>query len=125
MLDHVGISVSDYEKAKAFYSAALKPLGLTFEMEVTPEMTGGFWYAGFGKGGKPCFWIGTRHKASSDVHIAFRATRHQVDAFYKAALASGARDNGPPGLRPEYHASYYAAFVLDADGNNIEAVCQD
>lgn len=123
MLDHIGISVSDYQKAKALYTAALSPLGITFVMEVTPEETGGFWYGGFGKAGKPDFWIGNGHKATSGVHVAFVATRAQVDAFYKAALAAGAKDNGPPGLRPEYHPNYYAAFVLDADGNNIEAVC--
>jgi catechol 2,3-dioxygenase-like lactoylglutathione lyase family enzyme len=124
MLDHVGISVSDYKNAKAFYVAALEPLGITCIMEVTPEETGGAWYGGFGKAGKPDFWIGTGHKASSNVHVAFQATRPQVDAFYKAALAEGAKDNGPPGIRLDYHPNYYAAFVLDADGNNIEAVCQ-
>lgn len=123
MIDHFGISVSDYHKAKALYTAALAPLGVTFEMEVTPEETSGFWYGGFGEAGKPYFWIGGGHKATSGVHVAFAATRPQVDAFYKAALAAGAKDNGPPGLRPEYHPNYYAAFVLDGDGNNIEAVC--
>ena len=123
MLDHIGISVSNYQKAKAFYIAALSPLGITFEMEVTPEESGGFWYGGFGKTGKPDFWIGNGHKATSGIHVAFAATRPQVDAFYKAALAAGAKDNGPPGLRPEYHPNYYGDFILDADGNNMEAVC--
>jgi catechol 2,3-dioxygenase-like lactoylglutathione lyase family enzyme len=123
MLDHIGISVSDYQKAKALYTAVLLPLEITLQMEVTPEMTGGSWYGGFGKAGKPDFWIGTGHKATSGCHVAFTATRSQVDAFYKAALTAGAKDNGPPGVRPEYHPNYYAAFVLDSDGNNIEAVC--
>ena len=123
MFDHIGISVSDYPKAKAFYSAALLPLGITFEMEVTPEETGGFWYGGFGRDGKPFFWIGNGRAATSGIHVAFGGTRAQVDAFFKAALAAGAKDNGPPGLRPEYHPNYYGGFVLDADGNNIEAVC--
>lgn len=125
MLDHIGISVSDYPKAKAFYTAALKSLGAAFIMEFTPEQAGGSWYAGFGRNGKPDFWIGTSHKPTTGVHVAFAATRPQVDAFYKEAMAAGAQDNGPPGLRPEYSETYYAAFVLDADGNNIEAVCQD
>jgi catechol 2,3-dioxygenase-like lactoylglutathione lyase family enzyme len=123
MFDHIGISVTDYPKAKAFYAAALLPLGITFEMEVTPAETGRFWYGGFGRDGKPSFWIGNGHDSTSGIHVAFAATRIQVDAFYKAALTAGAKDNGPPGLRPEYHPNYYAAFVIDADGNNIEAVC--
>ncbi len=125
MLDHVGIAVSDYAKAKAFYVAALQPLGITLQMEVTPEMSGGTWHAGFGKPGKPFFWIGTGKKASTGLHLAFPGSRAQVSAFYKAAIAAGAKDNGPPGLRPEYHENYYGAFVLDADGNNIEAVCHE
>jgi catechol 2,3-dioxygenase-like lactoylglutathione lyase family enzyme len=123
MLDHIGISVSDYDRAKALYSAALAPLGISLVMEVTPEETGGSWYGGYGKDGKPDFWIGNGRKATSGIHVAFTASRAQVDAFYKAALAAGAKDNGPPGMRPEYHPNYYAAFVLDLDGNNIEAVC--
>ena len=123
MLDHIGISVSDYSKAKAFYSAALLPLGIACEMEVTPEETGGSWHGGFGRDGKAFFWIGNASGATSGIHVAFTATRLEVDAFYEAALAAGGRDNGPPGLRPEYHPNYYGAFVLDADGNNIEAVC--
>lgn len=124
MLDHVGFAVSDYPKAKGFYQAALKPLGIALMMEVTPDMTGGSSHAGFGKDGKPFFWIGDGKTANSGVHVAFAAAnRSAVDAFYKAALAAGGTDNGAPGLRPHYHPSYYGAFVLDADGNNIEAVC--
>ena len=74
--------------------------------------------------GKPFFWIGEGERLGGHVHVAFVATsREAVDAFYRAALAAGGKDNGPPGLRPHYHANYYGAFVLDLDGNNIEAVC--
>ena len=124
MLDHVGFSVSDFSRAKAFYEAALKPLGLSLLMEVTAEETGADAHAGFGAGGKPFFWIGTGDGAKGGTHVAFTAaTRAEVDAFHRAALAAGGRDNGPPGLRPHYHQTYYAAFVLDPDGDNVEAVC--
>ena len=124
MLDHIGIAVADFARSKTFYEAALKPLGLALVMEVTPEMTGGDAHAGFGRDGKPFFWIGTGGKAKGGTHVAFAAaTRAEVDAFHRAALAAGGRDNGAPGLRPHYHANYYGAFVLDPDGDNIEAVC--
>ncbi|MCA8880179.1 MAG: VOC family protein [Rhodobacteraceae bacterium] len=124
MIDHVGFPVSDFEAAKAFYGAVLKPLGYALVMEVTDEMTGGHGaHAGFGAG-KPDFWIGTGKPAATNVHVAFAAaSRAEVDAFHAAGLAAGGRDNGAPGLRPEYHLDYYGAFVLDPDGNNIEAVC--
>jgi catechol 2,3-dioxygenase-like lactoylglutathione lyase family enzyme len=93
-------------------------------MEITAEQTGKDAHAGFGRDGKPSFWLGTGAHPSGPAHIAFAAaTRAEVDAFYKAAIAAGARDNGPPGIREHYHPSYYGAFVLDPDGNNIEAVC--
>lgn len=121
MLDHIGFPVSDFDRAKAFYAAALAPLGYALVMEVTDEQTGG--HAGFGDG-HPDFWIGTGKTAATTTHVAFRAKdRATVDAFYKAAIAAGGRDNGAPGIRPHYHKDYYGAFVLDADGNNIEAVC--
>ncbi len=124
MFDHIGFSVADYERAKAFYAAALEPLGLSLVMEVTREQTGGDAHAGFGRDGKPFFWIGTGDKPKGGMHVAFAASsRAEVDAFHRAALAAGGRDNGPPGLRPDYHANYYAAFVLDPDGDNVEAVC--
>jgi len=125
MLDHVGFSVADYKKAKAFYEKALKPLGIGVIMEVTPEMAGeDIHAAGFGENGKPYFWIGTGEKPKGGQHVAFAASsRKVVDEFYRAALAAGGRDNGGPGPRPHYHADYYGAFVLDLDGNNIEAVC--
>ena len=125
MIDHVGFAVSDYAKAKAFYILALKPIGIELLFEVTPEMSGGTWHAGFGSPGKPYFWISeSKHaKPSSGSHIAFLGTRAQVDAFHIAALAAGGKDNGPPGIRAHYHPNYYGAFVHDPDGNNLEAVC--
>ena len=124
MLDHIGLAVADFDRARAFYQAALKPLGLGVVMEVTAEETGGDAQAGFGDEGKPFFWIGTGAKPKGGAHVAFAArTRAEVDAFYAAAIAAGGRDNGAPGLRPHYHPNYYGAFVFDPDGNNIEAVC--
>ena len=117
MIDHTGVTVSDVGKSKTFYRAALAPLGYDLLME---------WehFAGFGVAPKSDFWIGRGKANAPGVHIAFRAdSRAQVDAFYKAAMAAGGRDNGSPGLRPHYHANYYGAFVLDPDGHNIEAVC--
>jgi catechol 2,3-dioxygenase-like lactoylglutathione lyase family enzyme len=123
MIDHVGFSVSDYTLAKAFYIRALAPLGYTLIMEATAEQTGQP-AAGFGSDGKPDFWIGGEGKLEKPVHVAFVAKdRPTVDEFYRAALAAGGKDNGAPGLRPHYHLNYYAAFVLDHDGHNIEAVC--
>jgi catechol 2,3-dioxygenase-like lactoylglutathione lyase family enzyme len=124
MIDHIGFPVSDYERAKAFYVKALAPLGYSLIMEVTQEQADDFPAAGFGSNGKPDFWIGGEGGLDKPVHIAITADdRAAVDAFYKAALAAGGRDNGAPGLRPHYHANYYAAFIFDHDGHNIEAVC--
>jgi catechol 2,3-dioxygenase-like lactoylglutathione lyase family enzyme len=125
MLDHVGFSVADYRKSKAFYEKALKPLGISVVMEVTPEQAGeDIHAAGFGESQKPYFWIGTGDKPKGGQHVAFAAAdRTAVDAFHAAAIAAGGRDNGRPGLRSHYHPDYYGAFVLDPDGNNIEAVC--
>jgi catechol 2,3-dioxygenase-like lactoylglutathione lyase family enzyme len=123
MLDHVGYAVTDFAKSKAFYLKIFAPLGVKLLMEIGEDVTGGGEHAGFGIT-KPDFWIGTGKAAISGVHVAFEAkSRADVDAFYKAAMAAGAGDNGPPGLRPHYHEHYYGAFVLDPDGNNIEAVC--
>jgi len=123
MLDHIGFSVSDIDRSKQFYSAALAPLSIAAVMEVTAEQTGKDAHVGFGIHGKPFFWISTGAKPSASVHVAFAAaTRDRVDAFYAAALAAGGRDNGPPGIRAHYHPNYYGAFVVDPDGNNIEAV---
>jgi catechol 2,3-dioxygenase-like lactoylglutathione lyase family enzyme len=123
MIDHIGFSVSDYPRAKAFYEKALAPLGYVLIMEVQQDANDAP-AAGFGVGGKPDFWIGGEGGLNKAVHIAITAKdRPTVDAFYQAALAAGAKDNGPPGLRPHYHTNYYGAFVLDPDGHNIEAVC--
>ena len=117
MIDHTGVTVSDVGRSKTFYRAALAPLGYTVIMEWQQ-------YAGLGIAPKPDFWIGQGKPNVPSIHVAFRAeNRKLVDAFYKAALAAGGRDNGAPGLRPHYHANYYGAFVLDPDGHNIEAVC--
>lgn len=124
MIDHIGLAVADMKRARAFYLNALKPLGIVVIEEVSAEETGGEAHAHFGAGGKPFFSIGTGTKPKGGAHVAFAArTRAEVDNFYKAALSAGGRDNGPPGPRPHYHATYYGAFVFDPDGNNIEAVC--
>jgi catechol 2,3-dioxygenase-like lactoylglutathione lyase family enzyme len=124
MIDHIGFPVSDYQRAKAFYTQALAPLGCSLIMEVTQDDRPGELAAGFGANGKPDFWIGGEGALNKPVHIAILAEdRATVDAFYKAALAAGGRDNGAPGIRAHYHPNYYGAFVLDPDGHNIEAVC--
>ena len=124
MLDHIGLTVSDFAKARAFFDAALAPLGVGVIMEVTPEQTGGTSHLGYGSEGRPYFWIGTGGQATGHVHVALTAQdRATVDAFHAAAMAAGGRDNGPPGIRAHYHPNYYGAFVLDPDGHNIEAVC--
>jgi catechol 2,3-dioxygenase-like lactoylglutathione lyase family enzyme len=119
VLDHVGIRVSDFEQSKRFFAQALSPLG--YELIREPSVSA----AGFGRQGKPDFWIHQGDRGQP-VHIAFAASeRASVDAFHEEALAAGGRNNGGPGLRPKYHQSYYAAFVFDPDGNNIEAVCHE
>ena len=125
MLDHIGFPVSDYARSKAFYAKALAPLGYALVMEIGAEDTESkFPAAGFGAAGKPDFWIGGEGGLRGILHVAIVAKdRAAVDGFHRAALAAGARDNGPPGLRPHYHQNYYAAFVLDPDGHNVEAVC--
>ena len=123
MIDHIGFSVSDYARAKAFYQQALAPLGYVLVKEVQQDENDAS-AAGFGVNGKPDFWIGGEGGLNKPVHIAIAARdRASVDAFYQAAIAAGGKDNGPPGIRARYHPNYYGAFVLDADGNNIEAVC--
>ena len=125
MIDHIGMPVRDIARATEFYLKALAPLGYRHR------------HAGLGRRDRPWrggwlrreiqsrfFWIGEGERLGGHVHVAFVASsREAVDAFYRAALAAGGKDNGPPGLRPHYHANYYGAFVLDLDGNNIEAVC--
>jgi len=124
MIDHLGISVRDHAASKAFYLKALAPLGIGVMMAVSKEESGAPGdYTGFGANGKPFFWIGQGQVASA-MHLCFAAeTRAQVDAFYNAAIAAGARDNGKPGIREHYHPNYYGAFVIDLNGVNLEAVC--
>jgi catechol 2,3-dioxygenase-like lactoylglutathione lyase family enzyme len=118
MLDHVTLGVSDFERSKAFYDRALGPLG------IERLYADGDDAAGYGANEKAFFWIGHKGVLQTGAHVAFTAPdRETVDRFYKAALAAGGTDNGAPGLRPHYHEDYYAAFVLDPDGHNIEAVC--
>jgi catechol 2,3-dioxygenase-like lactoylglutathione lyase family enzyme len=125
MIDHIGFAVSNLQRSKAFYVNALRPLGISVIMEVSAEDTGGDAHAGFGKDDEAFFWIGGGAKPKGGTHVAFAAlTRADVNSFYHAALAAGGLDNGPPGLRPHYHPNHYAAFVLDPDGNNIEAACR-
>ena len=122
MLDHIGFPVTDFARSKAFYTRALEPLGFKLIMEVNLSEDGEDGYAGFGSD-RPHFWVGTGKPLAGRLHVAFAAkNRAEVQAFYAAALAAGGIDNGAPGLRPHYHENYYAAFVLDPDGHNIEAV---
>jgi catechol 2,3-dioxygenase-like lactoylglutathione lyase family enzyme len=120
MLDHIGLKVSSYDRSKAFFAVALEPLGYGLI-----EETHG--HCGFGSPGVPRFWFSERLPGAAvaePVHIGFvAASRAAVDAFYAAALKAGGVDNGRPGLREIYHPNYYGAFVLDPDGNNVEAVC--
>jgi catechol 2,3-dioxygenase-like lactoylglutathione lyase family enzyme len=118
MLDHVTIGVSNVEQSKEFYDRALRPLGIT---RLYAEGEG---FAGYGVGRKAFFWIGRRDIPQTGAHVAFAVQdRAVVDGFYREAIAAGGRDNGKPGMRPNYHPNYYGAFVLDPDGHNIEAVC--
>lgn len=126
MIDHFGFGVGDYEAAKLFYAAALAPLGYRLLAEVAAEdNASGAAAAGFGRDGEPDFWIGAEGRTTPPAHFALIArTRAEVDAFHAAALSAGGRDNGGPGLRPQYGPDYYAAFVFDLDGHNLEAVCR-
>jgi catechol 2,3-dioxygenase-like lactoylglutathione lyase family enzyme len=117
VIDHVGVNVSDIEASKRFYEQALAPLGYAKLMDYSPDAVG------FGKEGKPDFWIETRGTPGA-VHVAIVSPdRATVDAFHAAAVAAGGKDNGAPGLRPQYHDTYYGGYVLDPDGHNVEAVC--
>jgi catechol 2,3-dioxygenase-like lactoylglutathione lyase family enzyme len=118
MIDHITIGVADLDRSREFYDRALAPLG------VERLYADGENYSGYGIRPKAFFWIGRRDAVLNGTHIAFAAPdRQTVDRFYEAAIAAGGRDNGKPGLRPQYRANYYGAFVLDPDGHNIEAVC--
>jgi predicted lactoylglutathione lyase len=128
MIDHLSLPVSDFARSRAFYIAALKPLGyemvMEFSREQIPELASAH-VAGLGAGGKPDFWLSQVTTGSpSTIHVAIAASsREMVDAFYEAAVKAGGKPNGSPGVRAQYHPSYYGAFVLDPDGHNVEAVC--
>ncbi|MEZ5989747.1 MAG: VOC family protein [Planctomycetota bacterium] len=117
MLDHVCLNVCDLDRSKEFYVRAFAPLGVAVVMEFPGAV-------GLGDGGKPWYWLVRRDPVEGGAHVALATDdRGVVDAFHRAALAAGGADNGAPGPRPQYHAHYYGAFVLDPDGNNIEVVC--
>lgn len=118
MIDHLTLHVADYARSRDFYLRALAPLGYELVMEPAPRV------CGLGAGGKPDLWLNQSDSPTTPTHLAFAAAnRDAVDAFHRAALAAGARPNGDPGLRAEYHANYYGAFVIDLNGHNLEAVC--
>jgi catechol 2,3-dioxygenase-like lactoylglutathione lyase family enzyme len=118
MIDHIKLFVSDVERSETFYEQALRPLGYRVLLRPVPVVVG------MGRD-FPDFWLAAT-EGPTTAHVAFRAdNRRLVDAFHDAALAAGGRDNGAPGLRPHYHETYYGAFILDPDGNNVEAVCHD
>lgn len=120
IIDHLGLKVTDFELSRSFYREALATLGIDLLADFT---VGRDRHAGFGKA-QPTFWISNGKQSRGDAHVAFAASsRAEVNAFYSVALSMGGRDNGAPGLRAHYHPNYYGAFVLDPDGNNIEAVC--
>ena len=126
MIDHTGVSVSNPTASRRFYEQALAPLGYQVLMEVPTEHTGGVVVLGFGVPTKPDFWVHQGSPQTPRIHVAFRAAdRAVVDAFYRAALTAGGKDNGPPGPRPHYHEHYYGAFVHDPNGHNIEACCHN
>lgn len=123
-LDHVTLSVADLAKAVPFYEAVLAPLGLTCIARLGAEQTGDAALAGFGIGRKGQLWLAETGTQTPATHICFRArTREEVCAFHAAGLTAGGKDHGAPGIREIYHPAYYAAFVLDPEGHNIEAVC--
>ena len=124
MIDHTGLDISDPVRSRRFYEVALAPLGYKVLMELPLSITGGALVLGMGVPPKPDLWIHQGSPQKPPLHIALRAdSRAVVDAFYRAALSAGGKDNGPPGLRPHYHEHYYGAFVLDPDGHIIEACC--
>jgi catechol 2,3-dioxygenase-like lactoylglutathione lyase family enzyme len=126
MLDHITLYVQDLTRAEGFYAAALAPLGYAEGARFPADVTGIGDVIGYGRPGRPQFWIvpaSTEHAVSGPFHLAFSAaSQDAVDAFYQAALAAGGKDNGAPGPRPHYRPDYYGAFVIDPDGNNMEAV---
>lgn len=126
MIDHMGLTVSDFEKSKHFYAAALAPIGYRIVAEIPAETPQGAHVLGLGEPPHPDFWIVSGKPNEPRIHIGFRVdTRTKVDAFHAAAIEAGGRDNGGPGIRSRYHPNYYAAFVFDPDGHNIEVVCHE
>ncbi len=126
MIAHVGLVVSDIEKSKKFYSAALEPIGYKMLREYGMTDSRPAASAGFGEPSRADLWIYQGNPGSVATHLAFLVNKRAlVDAFYAAAVAAGGKDNGKPGLRPQYSQHYYGAFVLDPDGYNIEAVCRE
>ena len=126
MIDHLSLTVSDFARSKAFYTQALAPTGHSRVVELPAAASGHGVSAGFCHEDGSDLWISQGAPVQPRIHLAFRVPdRAAVDAFHRAALAAGGTDNGAPGLRPQYHAHYYGAFVLDPDGHNIEAVCHD
>lgn len=126
ILDHIEVAVRDAEASRRFYEHALAPLNIVRVITVGPERTrtGGTRH-GFGRDGYPILWVHDMDAPGAGTHIAFATlTRAVVDAFYQAALKAGGIDNGPPAVRHRYHPHYYAAYVLDPDGINVEVVCQ-
>ena len=123
IIDHIGLATSDFDRSVAFYSVALKPLGITLIVQFPADGPAGQAAAGFGVGGTPELWINPGGPVTPRIHIALAAnSRAEVEAFYAAALAAGGTDNGGPAVRAHYHPNYYGAFVLDPDGHDIEAV---
>ncbi|MBY4722748.1 MULTISPECIES: VOC family protein [Burkholderia] len=119
MFDHVKFGVTDFAASKAFFLSALEPLGVVVQGEGEPS-----YGIEISPPGKPSLCLFQTSEKPAHLHIAFVAdNRQQVEAFHRAALAAGGKDNGGPGLRPHYHANYYAAFVIGPDGHNIEVVC--
>ncbi|MCC0036435.1 MAG: VOC family protein [Hoeflea sp.] len=124
MLDHVSLSVADMANARKFYSAVLSAIGMEVVGEVSAEQSGSVAYCGYGIGRKGQLWLAENGQQTPVSHICFRtASRKAVRAFHTAGLANGGTDNGAPGIREIYHPEYYAAFVTDPEGHNIEAVC--
>jgi catechol 2,3-dioxygenase-like lactoylglutathione lyase family enzyme len=117
MFDHIGFGVTDLDASKQFFLEALEPIGVSVVME-------GPYGVGLGQNGKPSLWFHEATDKPAPIHLAFAAeNREQVDAFYHAAMAAGGKDNGTPGVRPQYHEHYYGAFVISPDGHNVEVVC--
>ena len=122
MFDHVKFGVSDFAASKAFFLKALEPLGVAVVSEGPPT----YGVELCAKGNNTSLVLHRTEEKPAHLHLAFTAqNRQQVEAFYRAALEAGGKDNGAPGLRPHYHANYYAAFVIDPDGHNIEVVCHE